>query len=160
MKTISIITFILLFFICSANAQDFTLAISYLSGEKSKDSHSTLENIAINGTSVAYSIKYSGRKGENQHDNNKTCTFTEQDILDIKAIIVKKGLNKTDSLFSESSKTIGYEVYTNISISMTLDGQEYKIKINGDTSELSDAKLYKSSLLLITRIRSKIENCK
>jgi hypothetical protein len=159
MKTISIISFILLFSICPANAQDFTLAISYLSGEKSKDSHSTEESIAINETSAAYSIKYFGRKGENQHDNNKTCTFTEQDILDIRAVIVKKGLNKTDSLFSESSKSKSYEVYTNISISMTLDGQEYKIKINGDTNELNDAKLYKSSLLLITRIRNMIENC-
>jgi len=159
MKTISIITFILLFFICSAKAQDFSLAISYLSGEKSKDSHSSEENIAINGTSVAYNIEYSGRKGENQQDKNKLCTFTEQDLKNIRETIIKKELNRTDSLYSELSKTKGFVVYTNLAISMNLDGQNYRITINGDNAELKDSMLYKNSIFLITMIRKMIEDC-
>jgi len=152
--------FVFLALFSFAQAQDLNIAISYLHGEKSKDSHSTEESFAISNSAVAYSVKYSGRKGKNQQDMDKTCTFSEQDLKNIKQTIETKGLNVNDSLFQESSKTKGYEVYTNINIAMNIDGQEFKIRINGDTAEFEDAALYKNSVFFITMLRKMIEGCK
>lgn len=163
MKNLIIIfTFFALVFLnanCS-NAQDMTIAVSYLKGEKSKDSHSTSEKISISGTSVSYSVKYSGRKGKNDIDMDKTCEFTEQDLKNIRKTIETKSLNVTDSLFQENSKYKSFEVYTNISIAISMDGQDYKIRINGDTSEFKDSQLYKNSMYFITMLSNMAEDCK
>lgn len=160
MKYLTSIVLIIIFLSASSAAQDLNIAISYLQGEKSKDSHSTDESFAISNTSVAYSVKYTGKKGKNQQDMEKTCTFTEQDLINIRKTIETKGLNVNDSLFQESSKTKSFEVYTRISIAIVMDGQEYKININGDTRELEDSMLYKNSVFFITMLRKMVEDCK
>jgi len=153
-------SFVILALFSFAQAQDLNIAISYLHGEKSKDSHSTEESYAISNYAVAYSVKYSGRKGKKQQDMEKTCTFSEQDLKNIKQTIETKGLNVTDSLFQQSSKTKSYEVYTNISMAINIDGQEYKIRINGDTIEFDDSVLYKNSVFFISMLRKMVEGCK
>jgi len=160
MKYLTSIVLAIIFFSAVSAAQDLNIAISYLYGEKSKDSHSSEESFAISNTSVAYSVKYSGRKGKNQVDMEKTCTFTEQDLKNITKTIETKGLNVNDSLFQESSKTKSFEVYTRINIAITMDGEGYKININGDTKELEDATLYKNSVFFITMLRKMVEDCK
>ncbi|NOS84193.1 MAG: hypothetical protein HOP31_03545 [Ignavibacteria bacterium] len=147
-------------FTLSASAQDLNIAISYLYGEKSKDSHASEESFAVSYTSVAYSVKYSGRKGKNQVDMEKTCTFTEQDINNIRKTIETKGLNVNDSLESKMSKTKNFEIFTRINIAIIMDGNEYKINISGDTIEFDDAKLYKNSVFFITMLRKMVEDCK
>ena len=160
MKYLSSVVLAIIFFSAASAAQDLNIAISYLYGEKSKDSHAFEESFAISNTSVAYSVKYSGRKGKNQVDMDKTCTFTEQDMKNIRKTIESKELNVNDSLFQQSSKTKSYEVYTNINIAINMDGQEYKIKINGDTIEFDESKLYKNSVFFITMLRKMVEDCK
>lgn len=160
MKYLTSVVLAIIFFSAVSSAQDLNIAISYLYGEKSKDSHSTEESFAISNTSVAYSVKYTGRKGKNQNDIEKTCTFTEQDLKNIRKTIETKGLNVNDSLFQESSKTKSYEVYTRINIAIIMDGQEYKINISGDTKEFDDAVLYKNSVFFITMLRKMVEDCK
>lgn len=160
MKNLTGIILAILFFSGVSFSQDLNIAISYLYGEKSKDSHSTEESFAISNTSVAYSVKYTGRKGKNQNDMEKTCTFTEQDLKNITKTIEAKGLNVNDSLFQESSKTKSYEVYTRINIAIIMDGREYKINISGDTKEFDDAVLYKNSVFFITMLRKMVEDCK
>ncbi len=140
-------------------SQDFSIAVSYLAGEKSKDSHSSSESFAIDGRSVAYSVKYSGRKGKNDIDMDKVCEFTEQNIENIKKTIISKELNVVDSLFQETSKTKSFEQYTNINIAIRMDGQDYKIRINGDILEFEDSKLYKNSLFFITLLRKMVKDC-
>ncbi len=159
---IIMITFFALIFLNAncTNGQDMTISSSYLIGEKSKDSHSTSEKISINGTSVSYSVKYSGHKGKNDIDMDKSCEFTEQDLKNIRKTIETKSLNVTDSLFQENSKYKSFEVYTNISIAISMDGQEYKIRINGDTAEFKDSQLYKNSLYFITLLSKMAKDCK
>lgn len=160
MKYLTSIVLTIIFLSAVSSAQDLNIAISYLYGEKSKDSHSTEESYSISNTSVAYSVKYSGRKGKNQVDMDKTCTFTEQDIINIRKTIETKGLNVNDSLYQQTSKTKSFEVYTRINIAINMDGQDYKININGDTIEFDDAALYKNSVFFITMLRKMVEACK
>jgi hypothetical protein len=160
MKTIkSVAVFLMVIAIQNLFGQELTMTVYYLKGEKSKDSHSSEEQFAIAQTTVAYSIKYSGRRGKNQNDSEKFCTFTEQDVKNIVQTVTDKGLNVTDSAYVETSKTKSFEVYTNINIAMMIDGKDYSIKINGDTEQLSDSKLYKNSIFLITLLRKMVKDC-
>ncbi|HMQ79396.1 MAG TPA: hypothetical protein PKE39_16085 [Ignavibacteria bacterium] len=160
MKYLFSVVLAIVFFAAVSAAQDLNLAISYLYGEKSKDSHSTEESYALSNSSMAYTVKYTGKKGKNQQDMEKTCTFTEQDLKNIAKTIEAKGLNVNDSLFQESSKTKSFEIYTRINIAINMDGQEYKINISGDTKEFDDAALYKNSVFFITMLRKMVEDCK
>ena len=75
MKKISALFILLLIsFLVTNNtsSQDFSLAIDYLKGEKSKDSHSVEESYAISNTSFAYTVKYTGHKDKNQENLSKT----------------------------------------------------------------------------------------
>lgn len=150
---------IFLFLAAGTYGQDFAVAIYYLSGEKSKDSHSSEESIAISGQSVAYSIEYSGARSRNQNDMAKTCEFTEQDIKNIKQTIKSKELNVNDSLFSKDTKYKSYEVYCNLNIVISMDGQEYRIRINGDTKELDNKSLYNNAVSFITMLRKMVKDC-
>lgn len=141
-------------------SQELTISAYFLLGEKSKDSHSSEESFAVSGTSVSYSVKYTGKKSKNQVDAEKTCVFTEQDIANLRKTIETKELNVSDSIFSEHYKSKSFEVYTNISLAIVMDGQEYSIKINGDTKEFEDTKLYKNSVFFLTMLRKMIEGCK
>lgn len=143
----------------SAYSQQINIAISYLAGEKSKDSHSMEESYAISNSSAAYTVKYKGHRSKNQEDNSKICTFTEQDLKNIKQTIEAKKLNVTDSLFQESSKTKSFEQYCNIVIDMEIDGVRSKIRINGDIKEFDDNDLYNNSVFFITMLRNMIEDC-
>lgn len=160
MKYLLSIVLAVFLFTLSAGAQDLNIALSYLHGEKSKDSHSIEESFAISNTSVAYSVKYSGRKGKNEQDMEKTCTFTDQDLKNITKTIETKGLNVNDSLFQKSSKTKSIEIYTRINIAINMDGKEYKINISGDTIEFDDATLYKNAVFFVTMLRKMVEDCK
>lgn len=157
MKTLILIIFFISSAICFSQGLD--LSISYTNGEKSKDSHTTVESIAIGGYDAAYSIKYSGHRGPEQNDDSKTCRFSKKNINAIKDFIVEKGLNKNDSLFDESTKYKSFEIFVNISTAMTIDGINYKIRINGDTAEIGGKDLYKNVIELINKIRKMIEDC-
>ncbi|MBE2217236.1 MAG: hypothetical protein IAE90_03470 [Ignavibacteria bacterium] len=147
-------------FVAGTYGQDISVSAYYLLGEKSKDSHSTEETFAVSNSSVAYTVKYSGKKGKNQVDTEKTCTFTDQDLTNLRKTIETKELNVSDSLFSEHFKSKSFEVYTNISLNIVMDGQDYRVRINGDTIEFDDSKLYKNTVFFLTMLRKMIEGCK
>src|SRR4030095_15625860 len=134
-------------------SEGIDIAISYTKGEKSKDSHSSTESIAIGGYKAAYSIEYSGRRGIGEQNDEKNCTLSKKKVQVIKDVIIEKGLNTNDELIDESTKYKSYELFCNISISMTIDGQDYKIKINGDIAEIGHKDLYKNAIALIDKIR-------
>ncbi len=150
----------LLFFTLVSYSQNLDLAISYLAGERSKDSHTTEESFVLSGTNAAYSVKYSGHRGPNQKDDSKTCDLTSKNIEEIKNFITEKGLDKSDSLIDESTKYKSFETFANISAAISLDGKEYKIKVNGDTDEIGGKDLYKNMVKLIDKLRVMVIECK
>jgi hypothetical protein len=139
---------------------EFYLKIYYLQGEKSKDSHSSEENITIKGNNVAYSIVFGGQRGENDIDMEKSCTFTKNNIENIKNTIILGELNVIDSLFEEDTKYKSFEQYCNIAIDIELGGNPYSIRINGDIEEFKNKNLYKNSLFLISMIKEMLSECK
>ncbi len=151
--------FLLVLHCSGTKADSFKLNISYFKGEKSKDSHSSNEIFSIEGQTVSYSIKYSGRRGKNQEDSQKECTFTEQDIANIKTTIISKGLNSNQTLTEENSKSKSFEVYCNIVLDLTLDGSDYKIRINGDTQEFNNNVFYNDTIFFIALLQKMVKDC-
>ena len=160
MKTLILFLFFSVLFAAGTFGQELTVTAYFLLGEKSKDSHSTEETFAVSSSSVSYSVKYTGKKSKNQVDGEKTCVFTEQDLANLRKTIETKELNVNDSLFAKHFKSKSFEIYTNISMTIALDGQEYNIRINGDTKEFDDEKLYNNSVFFLTMLRKMIEDCK
>lgn len=138
---------------------DFFLKIYYLHGEKSSNSHTSEESITIKGNNVTYSISYTGNRGENDIDMDKVCTFSENNIENIKNTIILGELNVVDSLTEHEIKYKEFEIYCNISIDIRMGGNAYSIRINGDTEEFHDKNLYKNSLFLISIIREMLTGC-
>lgn len=165
-KIILISALITIVLLCSVSlySQYLGVDVYYLRGEQSKDSHSSEEKISVSSAdglngSGTYSIKYSGKRGKNNEDIEKTCTFTEQNIKNIVQTITVKELNVNDSLIDETSKSKSIEFYTNISITIVMEGKEYKIKINGDTENLGSEKLYKNAVFFITMLKKMSMDC-
>jgi len=140
-------------------SQGLNISISYLNGEKSKDSHSTEESYAIGGYEAVYSVKYSGHTSGDKKDGDKTCRLSEENVILVKDFIFEKGLNKDATLRDESTKYKSFEIFVNITVNMKIDGSEYKISINGDTDEIGHKDLYKNVVALIDKIRVMIKDC-
>jgi len=138
---------------------DFYLKIYYLKGEKSKDSHSSEEYITIKSNNVSYSITYSGRRGDSDVDADKSCTFTNNNIDNIKNTIIMGELNVVDSLFEQETKYKEFETYCNLTIDIEMGGNPYSIRINGETEEFKNKNLYKNSLFLISMIKEMLGGC-
>lgn len=143
----------------SVRAQEFTLTVNYFAGEKSKDSHSTEENFAVTGMFASYAIEYSGHKGKNQHDTEKSCSFSDKDIEKIKKAIIEKELNHSVVYSTKDSKSKSFEEFCNIGISISMDGGSYKIALNGDLVDLKNNNDYNNALSFIAMLRKMFEDC-
>jgi hypothetical protein len=160
--------FLLLLPVClllsrSSMAQQPFLTIYYYYGEKSRDSHSNTENISINGSSVLYSIKYSGRKGPAQKDEEKTCTLTSEQLEKINKTIKEKHLDVTDSVIINNDKQNptfeGGQISSTIIITLTRAGTTTITKCKGVPGDFDDKPLYKNSLYLLRTIKAMLKLC-
>jgi len=153
--------FIVLFFTFSkaSHSQQPFLSIYSSYSEKSKDSHSTTENISLSGTTVVYSVKYTGRRGPDQKDERKECTLSNEQVSNIRKAIRDKQLNITDSLIDNSSSNNSYKVSTAITTTVTNGNKTTKVKVKGSPSALNGKPLYKNSLYLLNLIRKMLDNC-
>lgn len=154
-----VLTFVLLFIQKNVFGNDFKLSLTYLQGEKSKDSYTISTDIAMDGNQVTYSKTSSGYLRSKLKDENKTCTFTDARLDSIKNYIVGNKLNISDSLFDQSVKYKSYELFTNISLDLEMDGNVTHIRINGDVSQFEKESLYKNSLDLISYLIVLIDDC-
>ncbi len=156
MKLFPVILAVLMLQSHYSSAQIFSLSISYNSAEKSKDSHSYTESFSIIERSVSYSVKYTGRRSGKIDDEAKACTFTSEQISKLQQTMTDKGLDLTDSLINISTGMNSVA----ISISMTKDGKQTKIKVRGDPAEVSDKLLFKNSMYLILSIKKMLADCR
>jgi hypothetical protein len=142
-------------------SQQPLMTIYYYYGEKSRDSHSSTENISITGSVVYYSVKYSGRRGANQKDELKTCTLTNEQLEKINKTIKDKHLDVTDSvIINNESPNSGYLVNATVIITLIRSGKTTRTKASGNPLDLGDKPLYKNSLYLFRILKDMVELCR
>lgn len=153
--------FLVLFFLAGkkSHSQQPFLTIYYAEAEKSKDSHSTIETISCTGTTVVYTVKYSGRRGPDQKDAQKECLLSNEKMGSIRKIISDKKLDTTDSLIVNTLPDKTYLETTTININFTNGKKISKTKVKGSTSALSHELLYQNCIYLLNRIREMQKNC-
>ena len=154
--------FLIAFFLTStlAAAQASSLAISYSTSEKSKDSHSTKETYSLVGNTMAYAVKHTGRRGPAQKDMEKTCVFTNSQAESIYQKISEKHLDVTDSLIFNWPGNISPSSSVAITLTLTKGNKISKIKIKGSPDSLKDKTLYKNTVSLIYFIKPMVEDCR
>jgi len=140
-------------------AQQPTLTIYNYYGEKGKDTHSTSENISISGSTVSYSVKYTGRRGPNQENEEKSCTLTREQLETINKTITEKNLNVTDSLIIQQEVN-GTQVTAHVSITVTIAGKTTKTTCKGNPADLSGKPLYSNSLYLFRLVKNMVDICR
>lgn len=140
-------------------SQPLSVAVSYVRGEISKDSHSSTENYSINGTALSFSMMNKGKTG-NEIIDPKLCTLEEKDTVAIRNMILTSGFNVSDSLVTEKIQADAPQYYTTVSISISLDGTESKIKVNGDTKEMAENEFYQKVVKFVMYLRNMAINCK
>lgn len=163
MKKKLIYMFLVLWFALSkvSYSQQPFLTVYYYYSEKGRDSHSSTENISINGSAVSYSVKYSGRRGPNEKDEVKTCTLTSDQLEKINKTIKDKHLDVTDSIIiNNEAHNSGYQVNTTVIITLIRSGKTTRTKTRGNPSDLAGKPLYKNSLYLLQTIEDMVEICR
>jgi len=158
-KALYLFLLVQLFQITTARAQQFSLTISSTNSEKGRDSHSTTEFIKIEDKAASYSVKYSGRKGPNQKDEEKKCTLTTAQVNKIKALMKERHLDVTDSLIDNSLASESYATTASITITEKKGTGLMKIKVKGLTKEIGNKPLYKNSHYLVSFVSDMIKNC-
>jgi hypothetical protein len=158
---LKILIFISLFLLICSHiiAQEWAVSISYINGEKSKDSHATIENFSFGDSSLSYIVAYTGHRTKDQVNQEKKCKISKAESKTLLDFILTNGLNKNDSLFQESSKTKSFEIFNNIVIAIVIDNTLYKIIINGDIVEFKDNELYTKVIQFIDLVRNLATKC-
>lgn len=160
-KNCGYILFILLFVTGKTSySQQSAVTIYYSYSEKSKDNHSTTENFSLTDSVLSYSVKYSGRRGPDQKDENKECTLSSEQISKIDKIISEKKLNVTDSLIDNKVPDGSYRVTTAITVTVTRGNKTSKTKVKGSLSVLENKTLYKNAAYLLNTIRRMLNDCR
>lgn len=149
-----------LLFSAAANGQQPVLSIYKYYGEKSKDSRSASENIIINGNTLSYSAKYTGRGTAGEQEEAKTCTLTDVQLAAINKIVADKNLNRNDSLIIAPVDGDGVQVSAVLSVACTKAGSSTKVKCKGTPSALKGNPLYENSLSLYAYIKNLLNQCR
>ena len=159
-RPVTVLMFIVLLSAVKTAAQQPLLTINNYYAEKGKDSHSSTENISISGSNVTYSVKYTGRKGANQQNEEKSCTLTKDQLEKINNTINERQLNVTDSLIIDKQEEKGTQVTANVSITVTITGKTTRTKCMGDPSDLAGMPLYNNSLYLFRLVKNMVDICR
>lgn len=154
-----ILAFVFLFIQRNVLGNDFKLNLTYLQGEKSRDSYTISTDISLDGNKVTYTKTSSGYISSKLKDENKSCIFTNARLDSIKNHIAGYKLNINDSLFDQSIKYKSYELFTNISLDLEIDGIITHLRINGDVSQFDKEPLYKNSIEFISYLLDMIDDC-
>ena len=151
--------FLLLLTAKKSTAQLFSLSVNYTSSEKSRDSHSTIETFSLVGQNLSYTVKYSGRKGPDQKDEEKKCVLTVEQVNKILTTLQERKLNVPDSLIGSSFNHEAPYTFETISIAATKGNKISKIRISGTYPQLANKTLYTNSLYLIAVISKMLKTC-
>jgi hypothetical protein len=132
----------ILLFCKVASADSFMIKISYLEGEKSKDSWTKTSEINVSGSEITYTSSKTGHgKGVNRV-TSKACTLSDEDMKKVQDYIVDKNMLVTDSLIDNEFKYKAYERFASANVFLSYGERIGRIKLNGDLVAIGNNELY------------------
>ena len=142
----------------NVHADVFMASVVINEGEKSDDSWSCERAMSIVGNNLSYTKEcYGSQRGKG--DVSKTCTFSDSQITEIQKLLKSKNLLISDSLSEESAKNKNFRRYVHIGVVINMDGNTFKINVNGDVKALQHKPLYINCYDLINLIQEYTDKC-
>ncbi len=154
MKKLIILSLIIcaLAFPCASRASDdLHISVSLVKGESSKDSHSTLTKITIQGSEIVYEKSFRG--GRRREPVNKRYKISDEELRALRQLITEKGLLASDTLELPQERS-GVRRYFTIELSLQVGGKSSAIKISGprSASEIRQKPIYQKADALLEAI--------
>ena len=157
MKKLLIVISACLFFVacaCSVSAHttdELHLGVRLTTGERSKDSSSETAKITVEQDTIVWEKSFTGRR-RGTPPSRKEFTLSSADKRNLLTLIRSNNLLVTDSI-ERPLKSSNYR-YFEISVELTLDGQNGSISITGMRTdvEVKQEKLYQNTMTLVKEL--------
>jgi len=160
MKGILAIIFCIIFL--SSNivwADELSLTLVIVEGEKSKDSHYSEEVLNLALGELKYSIKHYGKNNPLDNDYVKKCILNEEQESTVKYLITEYSLNVNDTIISDNTFSYPNINYLRISLEKLLNGKTSKLLMNGEINIIAETIYYFKVEKLYSLLKQFIENC-
>ncbi|HEY0319874.1 MAG TPA: hypothetical protein VGC66_02780 [Pyrinomonadaceae bacterium] len=141
---LSLLALLLPFSAYCKRAEDFSLDISLIRGERSRDSHSQATHITLNGRELVYEKSYRGyRGGARSEPVKKSFKIKDEDVERLKKIVLDNSLLTSDSLEVEGAQG-GVRQFFELALNINLNGKKSSIEISAPRSatEIKEKPVY------------------
>jgi hypothetical protein len=132
---------------------EFSLNVTVITTEHSRDSHSTTTKLSVSGDTLAYEETYHGAHSNRRQPVKKDYKLTSDDRDRLVGLLKDKGLLTTKTI-SRPTEADGPSRDFELSIASKLAGQENVISISGlcTAAKLKTDPLYQGSIVLIAEL--------
>lgn len=130
----------------------FTLSLSLVTGERSRDSHAQTTIITLVGKTLVYEQTYSGFGASSRTPIRKEIELKGSEISRLKSLIKEKNLLGTGGLkFTPAS---GQSTYFEMNIKITLKGIIATQELSGprNAANIKDERVYQKSVALLQEL--------
>jgi hypothetical protein len=132
---------------------EFSLNVTVVTSEHSRDSHSTTTHLSVSGDTLAYEETYHGAHANRQQPVKKEYKLTNDDRDRLIGLLKDKGLLTTKTI-ANATEQDGPSRDFRLSIAPKLAGQESVISISASrtATKLKTDPLYQGSIALIAEL--------
>ncbi len=138
---------------------DITLNVTYTRGEKSKDTRSETETYFVTFGEIRYEKNYSGITLPDELAEFKRCKIGETTLNEISGYISKYSIDTNETFYKEPFGIDEFGTYIDLIISLSMNGESYRISLSGNATEVMDNKAYMRSIEFIKELRNIARGC-
>ncbi|MBD0324782.1 MAG: hypothetical protein ICV68_00025 [Pyrinomonadaceae bacterium] len=131
---------------------DFTLSVSLVIGERSRDSHAETTRISLAGNNLTYERTYSGARASSREAVRREFKLKGSEISRLKSLIKEKDLLGSGSL--NFKPAAGQLTYFEMNIRITLKGIISTQELSGPRAAINikDERVYQKAIALLQEL--------
>lgn len=136
----------------AAAKDDFTLSVSLVIGERSRDSHAETTRISLAGNTLTYEQTYSGARASSRAPIRREFKLKGSEISRLKRLVKEKNLLGSGSL--NFKPAAGQLTYFEMNIRITLKGIIATQELSGPRAavNIKDERVYQKSTALLQEL--------
>ncbi|MDX6692523.1 MAG: hypothetical protein QOF02_126 [Blastocatellia bacterium] len=136
----------------AAERDGFTIALSLIIGERSRDSHAETTNIRLEGDKLTYEQTYSGAGASKRKSEHLEFKLKSGEVERLKSLVKEQKLTGTGSLRFEPAA--GQFNYFELNIKVTLRGIIATQELSGPrgAANIKDERVYQKSVALLREL--------
>ena len=136
-----------------APAEELSLVVTMVTGERSRDSNSTTTSLTVTADTLRYEQSYHGAHSNRRAPVKKEYNLTKEDRNALIRVMHEKNLlvNRTFAALPQEDEP---SVYFSLAIRSKLNGDEHSITINGprNAAKMKADRIYQDSVYLVAHL--------